>query len=63
MEALIAHARASGLELLVLTVTEGNTPATRLYEDVGFVRFGLEPRAIKVGGQYLAKAHMALVLA
>lgn len=62
MEALVAHARTSGLGLLVLTVTEGNIRAIRLYESLGFVRFGLEPRAIQVGQQYLAKAHMALVL-
>lgn len=62
MDALVADARASGLALLVLTVTDGNASAIRLYEALGFVRFGLEPRAIQVGGQYFDKAHMALDL-
>ena len=62
MQALIEDARASGLELLVLTVTEGDSAAVRLYERSGFRSFGIEPRAIKVDGHAYAKNHMCLEL-
>lgn len=60
--ALLAQAQALGLELLVLTVTEGNTQATRLYESLGFRSFGIEPDAIKVDGRGYGKDHMFLRL-
>jgi ribosomal protein S18 acetylase RimI-like enzyme len=62
MTALIDDARASRLELLVLTVTEGDGAALRLYERCGFRSFGIEPRAIKVDGHAYAKNHMYLDL-
>jgi RimJ/RimL family protein N-acetyltransferase len=62
IDALLAHAREQGLELLVLTVTEGNTVATNFYEAAGFRSFGIEPRAIKVDGRPYAKNHMYLDL-
>ena len=62
LQALLQEARAQGLELLVLTVTEGDGPARRLYESAGFRSFGVEPCAIKVGGQAYAKNHMVLQL-
>ena len=62
MEALMADARASDLEVLVLTVTRGNAGAERLYLDAGFKSFGIEPRAIKVQNQYFDKNHMFLAL-
>lgn len=63
LEACIAEARrAPGLEILTLTVTAGNVPATKLYERAGFVRFGTLPRAIRVGERYLDKDHMVLHL-
>lgn len=62
LDALVAHARSEGLSQLVLTVTEGNARATRLYERAGFRSFGVEPRAIRVNGRDLGKNHMALAL-
>jgi ribosomal protein S18 acetylase RimI-like enzyme len=62
LTALLDHARASQLELLVLTVTQGNDSAERLYVKAGFQSFGIEPRAIKVHNQYFAKNHMFLHL-
>jgi RimJ/RimL family protein N-acetyltransferase len=62
LEALLAHARAEGLGSLVLTVTEGNEPARRLYERAGFRSFGIEPDAVRVQGRSHAKNHMHLDL-
>jgi ribosomal protein S18 acetylase RimI-like enzyme len=62
LAALIAHARANGVESLVLTVTEGNERARRLYEAAGFRSFGVEPDAIRVAGRPYAKNHMHLAL-
>jgi ribosomal protein S18 acetylase RimI-like enzyme len=53
----------SGLEQLVLTVTETNIGARTLYEKLGFRSFGIEPRAIRVGDAYFDKNHMIFFLA
>jgi len=62
LDALVTYARANGLESLVLTVTEGNERARRLYEQAGFRSFGIEPDAIRVAGRSCAKNHMHLDL-
>jgi ribosomal protein S18 acetylase RimI-like enzyme len=62
LAALLGHARARGVESLVLTVTEGNAAALQLYEAAGFRSFGIEPDAIRVDGRPLAKNHMHLDL-
>ncbi|MEO7548246.1 MAG: GNAT family N-acetyltransferase [Ramlibacter sp.] len=62
VDALVREARAENLELLVLTVTEGNRSAIALYERAGFRSFGIEPGAIKVAGRAWAKNHMYLSL-
>ena len=62
LQSLLAHARAQGLQSLVLTVTEGNLAALRLYEGAGFRGFGVEPDAVRVGGRSFAKNHMHLDL-
>lgn len=57
--AVLAHARHSqGITLVQLTVTEGNVPAQRLYASCGFVPFGTEPFAVRVGAGYVSKVHM-----
>ena len=64
MHAAIAAARARpGILTLRLTVTEGNEPALRLYESVGFLAWGVEPMAIHTPSGYRGKVHMALPLA
>jgi ribosomal protein S18 acetylase RimI-like enzyme len=62
LEALLAGARQEALQLLVLTVTQGDGPALRLYERAGFRSFGIEPNAIRVDGHPYAKNHMFLEL-
>ena len=66
--ALVAHVIAaarsqSGVEQLVLTVTQTNDGARTLYERHGFRSFGVEPRAIRVDDRYFDKNHMILFLA
>lgn len=48
------------VELIQLTVVRDNRPARRLYESLGFVEFGMEPKASKLGEKYYDEAHMAL---
>ena len=51
-----------GLEQITLTVTRSNARARRLYGEAGFITFGIEHRAIKVGETYYDKEHMVLFL-
>ncbi len=63
LEQCIGLLRATdGIEMLTLTVTQGNTPAIRLYERAGFITCGSLPRAIRVGNAYYAKDQMILML-
>jgi ribosomal protein S18 acetylase RimI-like enzyme len=48
------------VELIQLTVVKENRPARGLYESVGFLEFGMEPKATKHGDRYYDEAHMAL---
>ena len=59
---VVQAAGAAGVELLVLTVTEGNRQAAALYERAGFAAFGVEPDAIRVNGVPYGKQHMYLQL-
>lgn len=47
-----------GIALVQLTVSQGNAVAQALYERCGFMTFGLEPFAVRVGTGYVAKVHM-----
>jgi len=63
MTHLITQARAMpGLEQLMLAVSSTQTSARSLYAGLGFVTFGVEPRALKVDGEYVDEEHMLLVL-
>ena len=62
LAAVIADARSIGRTDLVLTVSDGNASAMRLYRNAGFADFGTEPRAICVDGRHVAKVHMHLRL-
>lgn len=55
LDAAEAHA---GIGVVQLTVTESNAPAVGLYTACGFVPFGVEPFAVRVGDRFLAKVHM-----
>lgn len=59
VRALLRHAgNRRGTQLVQLTVTEGNAPARRLYEASGFVPFGVELFAVRVGANCVSKVHM-----
>lgn len=59
VEAAVDCARARpGVRMLRLTVTEGNDGAEALYLGCGFIRFGREPMAVAVGGDFVTKLHL-----
>jgi ribosomal protein S18 acetylase RimI-like enzyme len=63
LEALIAYAQGrKHVQMLTLTVTEGNEPALRLYRSFGFQAFGVEPMAILTPEGFRGKVHMWLPL-
>jgi GNAT superfamily N-acetyltransferase len=59
LSAVLGVAREN-VELIQLSVVRENRPARRLYESVGFLEFGMEPKASKLGDKYYDEAHMAL---
>jgi len=63
MEAAVAHGRAlEGVDQLCLTLSARAPEARRLYERVGFTRWGVEPRALQLDGRLLDEVHMVLLL-
>jgi len=54
--------RFEGLECLVLGVTVGNVSAIGLYERLGFRRYAVEPKYIKLKNEYFDTALMMLEL-
>lgn len=63
VDALIARVRTiNGLEQINLTVTHSNEGARSLYLAAGFVSFGVEANALKIGDAYFDKEYMSLKL-
>jgi RimJ/RimL family protein N-acetyltransferase len=59
VEAALDEARKQPrLKLIQLTVTAGNDAACALYQRCGFIQYGLEPLAVRVGIEYFDKIHM-----
>lgn len=59
LEALISQAKArKTVRILQLTVTEGNEAAENLYRKAGFLPFGVERFAVRVGNDFVSKVHM-----
>jgi len=62
MSRLIGQARSgAGVQQIVLTVTAGQMAARGLYESLGFVPFGREPRALRIRGQYVDEDYYVLL--
>ena len=54
LEAVVAHARADGVEQLRLTVVTSNAAARGIYDAAGFRIYGVERHALKLGpGRYV----------
>ena len=59
VEHVLRHAGSTGrIEIVQLTVSEENHSAINLYASCGFVAFGAEPMAVKLGNSYITKVHM-----
>ena len=61
LQAAITHA-IGRVEQLKLDVVANNTAALALYRSAGFIAYGTEPRALKLGEAYLDEVLMALRL-
>ena len=63
MEEAIRRARqVPGLEQLHLAVVSSNTAARALYDTLGFVVYGRDPRTLKIGDRYFDEDMMVLRL-
>lgn len=62
LEAIDRAKRLPDLRQLLLGVVETQTAARRLYESLGFVVYGREPDAVKIGDAYFAEEFMLLKL-
>jgi GNAT superfamily N-acetyltransferase len=61
--ALLKKAReVPSLEQILLAVGAHQEGARRLYRQFGFEAYGTEPRALKVGSEYIDEEHMILQL-
>ena len=54
--------RDSSLKQLLLAVGVFNAGARKVYLGLGFVPFGVEPRALRAGDEYVDEEHMILFL-
>jgi RimJ/RimL family protein N-acetyltransferase len=63
MEAGIESAKTwKDLIQITLTVEAQNRAAIKLYQSLGFKSWGIQPRALKIEGQYYDEDHMCLSL-
>jgi ribosomal protein S18 acetylase RimI-like enzyme len=63
VEAAVATARSwDEVEEVRLSVASDNVAACRLYRALGFVVYGVEPRALKLPDRYVDEDHMVLRL-
>lgn len=62
VERVLDEAKQLGLLQVVLTYSEGNASAERLYRSCGFIQFGREPRAVIVDEMPVTKIHMVCIL-
>lgn len=59
----IEQARSwKGVEVIGLSVSARSPVAIALYESLGFERWGIEPDALRIGGESFDEIHLSLVL-
>ena len=64
MTEAISRAKAiPGLEIVLLTVSVGQTAPRNLYVSLGFRPIGIEPQGLKIGDEHLDEEHMVLKFA
>jgi ribosomal protein S18 acetylase RimI-like enzyme len=61
MQEVIQRARQLNLEQITL-VASAHLPARHLYESLGFESYGIEPRSLKIGAEYVDDVLMVLWL-
>ena len=49
-----SKAREDGFKVITLEVRETQLRAIQLYEQAGFIKFGMNPKAVLVNGEYIA---------
>jgi ribosomal protein S18 acetylase RimI-like enzyme len=60
LQALLDRAATiDGVDQILLSVATTQSPAIALYRSLGFQSYGCEPRALKVGGQFIDEEYMA----
>jgi RimJ/RimL family protein N-acetyltransferase len=59
---VLSFARDAGVLQIHLCVNTENVRARSLYRSLGFESFGVEPRAMRVGGRFFDEEHMVLRL-
>ncbi len=63
MDEIASFAKNSwGATQLNLSVNAENASAKKLYASLGYIRFGIEPNALRVGQQYYDEEHLYLIL-
>ncbi|MBM7551142.1 GNAT family N-acetyltransferase [Thalassobacillus pellis] len=62
LQKAMEDAARDGIEKLMLAVVSTNTPAVKLYESVGFKKFGVEENAVKNAEGYLDEDLMVYFL-
>ena len=61
LQRVLDHGTAMpGVEQILLSVTASQTAALALYRSLGFVSFGCEPRALKIGDRFVDEEYMVL---
>jgi len=55
-------AKIEGVEQILLSVTTTQSAAIAAYRSLGFVSFGVEPNALKIGDRYVDEEYMILQL-
>ncbi|WP_375740373.1 GNAT family N-acetyltransferase [Pseudomonas boanensis] len=62
MQALIEHARAASLHVMVAAIESGNATSIRLHERLGFITTGQMPQVGRKFGRWLDLTFMQLIL-